>query len=105
LLVLFAERVRARKQSIDTFVVDFFGGIMMNRLALSSPEPPKKKTRRGRRKGTTSTSKNCHLPLLDVGMETGMALKKLIAEFAGIPLGHDYKLLLNAEKHLELFGY
>ena len=38
-------------------------------------------------------------------METGMALKKLIAEFAGIRLGHDYKLLLNAEKHLELFGY
>ena len=77
----------------------------MNRLAPASHGPPKKKPRRGRRKATSAKSKNCHLPLLDVGMETGMALKKLIAEFAGIPLGHDYKLLLNAEKHLELFGY
>jgi len=38
-------------------------------------------------------------------METGIAIKKSIALFAGIQYGPDYKLIRMAEKNVELFGY
>jgi hypothetical protein len=41
-------------------------------------------------------SEECHLPMLNQGEETTTAIKKLIAEFAGIPIGmviHDLRSL------------
>jgi hypothetical protein len=46
--------------------------------------------------GTTQRQIQCHLPLLNQGEETTTALKKLIAEFAGVPTGmlvHDLRTL------------
>lgn len=103
----FTGRVRDQRAHIDVFVMEFLRGFMLNRLSsAASDEPPKKRARRGRSKVTTTATKNiCHLPMLDCGEETGTFLKRLIAEFAGVPLGPHCKLLRNADKNMELFGY
>ena len=46
-----------------------------------------------------------HLPLLDQGDETSLAYKKLLAEFLGVPMGSELRLLRRASTNLAIWGY
>lgn len=65
----------------EVFVVQFLRGI-----AITSPH--------------VHPFNRSHLPMLDRGVETGQAFKKLIADFLGVPVGDDLKLIRNASVHL-----
>ncbi|CAB9525297.1 expressed unknown protein [Seminavis robusta] len=103
-LVEFAEQVQERKTVADGFVV-FLAGI-----AQSGESPPPKKRQR-KRKATNKRSQQqeantgCHLPILNCGAETGVALKRLIGEFVGIPTGREYQLVHAAATNMEYWGY
>ena len=84
----FATLARERLALVDGFVTNFLGGISI---------PPAK-----RRRGAKNL---CHLPLLDFGYETGAGIKGRIAEFAGIPMGPELKLLRPALENLKFWGY
>lgn len=47
----------------------------------------------------------CRLPLLDQGQETSLAYKKLLAEYLGIPIGKELRLLRRASLNLAKWGY
>jgi hypothetical protein len=47
----------------------------------------------------------CELPILSMGNETGTALKRLIAEYAGVPRGKELEELQMASTNLTMMGY
>lgn len=65
----------------EVFVMDFLRGI-----AISSPH--------------VHPFNRSHLPMLDRGVETGQAFKRLIADFLGVPVGVELKLIRKASLHL-----
>jgi hypothetical protein len=86
-LTAFAEKVRERLDVADTFILNFLRGITVDTTPRRAPR------------------KRCHLPRLDCGYETGAHFKREIAEFAGVPIGPQLKLLRNASANLEFWGY
>lgn len=49
-----------------------------------------------------ANSSDCAIPLLDQGAETSLGLKKLVAEFLGVPTGKELKFLRRAQENLPL---
>jgi hypothetical protein len=86
-LTAFAEKVRERLDVADTFILNFLRGITVDTTPRRAPR------------------KRCHLPRLDCGYETGAHFKREIAEFAGVPMGPQLKLLRTASANLEFWGY
>jgi len=85
-VVCFASRVRSKLEQHETYMRVFLSGISVSR----PHHPP---------------SVRCHLPLLDRGIETSVAFKKLIACFAGIPITKELHLLRKASLNLRKLGY
>ena len=82
LLTKFSSTVRERLETSDAFILTFLRGI-------STFEQH------------CAPAKRCRLPLLD----TGDDIKRLIAQFAGIPVGKEVRLLRAALENLEFWGY
>mmetsp|Transcript_17117 Transcript_17117/g.25949 ORF Transcript_17117/g.25949 Transcript_17117/m.25949 type:complete len:644 (+) Transcript_17117:3-1934(+) len=81
-LTKIAAKVRSKMELHCTYVKDFLGGI--SSVAMKSRMKP---------------NLPCYLPMLDQGAETSTALKKLIAQFLGVPVCgefHHYKAALMA---------
>ena len=74
--------VESQMELRERFVRDFLRGIA---LSQQSRVPP---------------SLRCALPMLDRGTETGTALKMVIAEFLGIPVGEKLKVYRKCLNHL-----
>jgi Domain of unknown function (DUF4116) len=78
-MVEFATRVREQKTMADGYVLEFLRGIQ-NGPELACPQP-KKRPRRGKKVSKvvpkTDAGRDCHLPLLNCGAETGVALQRL----------------------------
>lgn len=85
-LVKFASQVREKLRVADVFIGEFLRGIDVV-------------------KPNVAPALRCRLPMLDKGYETGAALKKLIAQYVGIPLGEELRLLRGASENLEFWGY
>jgi hypothetical protein len=85
-LIKFAREVREKLKVADTFILEFLRGI-----DVVTPH--------------VAPSKRCRLPKLDRGYETGAGFKKLIAQYAGVPLGKELRLLRAASANLEFWGY
>jgi hypothetical protein len=83
----FALKVRERIDVADTFILNFLRGIAVDTTPRVAPK------------------KRCHLPRLDCGHETGVHFKRQIAEYAGVPMGHELKMLRSALANLEFWGY
>ena len=96
LLADFAMEVRARLEVTDSFVLHFFGAISID----PSTSKHSKRRRTGRK-----TDDRCHLRMLDLGEETASSIKRKIAEYAGIPVGPQLKLLRAAVENLQYWGY
>jgi len=92
----FAAEVRDRLADADGYVIHFLGAIALD----PSPGKRSKRRRTGRR-----TDNCCHLRMLDLGYETGAVIKRKIAEFAGIPVGPELKMLRAALENLQFWGY
>jgi hypothetical protein len=82
----FTRSVRDKLELHDRFVKEIVCGIDIRRHSL----PP---------------AKRCQLTMLDRGNETGAALKRLIAEYLGVPLGDELKQLKSASRNLCTWGY
>jgi len=76
------EKIRTKLDLHETFVKDFLRGI-----AIVTPRQP--------------PSLRSQLPMLDRGVETSQAFKRLIAEYLGVPLGTELGLLRQAMEILE----
>ena len=100
-LVCFAKQVRERLAGDGFFL--FLQGVSLPAPPPSEPEPPKKRRRLTR--SFTEKVNHCNLPLLNCGHETSIALKRLIGEYAGAPIGVEYKLLRAAFESLTFWGY
>jgi hypothetical protein len=89
----FAAEVRERLEATDGFILDFFGAVSI------SPSNRKRSKRRRTVRG------KCNLRMLDLGYETGSVIKRMICEYADIPVGPELKLLRAALENLEYWGY
>ena len=85
-LVDFAKKVRERLKVADIFILEFLRGI-----DIVTPH--------------VAPAKRCRLPNLDRGYETGAGFKRLIAQYAGVPLGKELSLLRDASANLKFWGY
>jgi len=85
-LVQFAQDVRERLKVADIFIGEFLRGI-----DVVTPH--------------VAPAMRCRLPKLDCGYETGAGFKRLIAEYAGVPLGKELRHLRAASANLEFWGY
>jgi Domain of unknown function (DUF4116) len=83
-LVGFAARVREQLMIADLFVAEFLRGI-----AVDVPH--------------VAPALRCQLPKLDHGSDA--SIKRQIAEYAGIPLGDELRLLRSSSANLEYWGY
>lgn len=92
----FGQQLRSKMQVTEAYVLHFLGPMSIQ------PPPPKK---RGRKKRGQQPSTICHLPSLALGGEGGSYIKRLIAEYADIPVGPKYKLMRDASEHMAYFGY
>ena len=86
-LVNFALKVRERVGVANIFILNFLRGITVDKTPRVAPK------------------KRCLLPRLDCGQETCIHFKRLIAEYAGVPMGHKLKMLRSALANLEFWGY
>jgi hypothetical protein len=78
-----SQRVREKLQLHQIFCQDFLRGI-----AIVTPhQPPQLRSQ---------------LPMLDRGVETSQAFKRLIAEYVGVPFGPQLALLRRAQAHLDV---
>jgi len=78
-----SQRVREQLQLHQVFCQDFLRGI-----AIVTPhQPPQLRSQ---------------LPMLDRGVETSQAFKRLIAEYVGVPFGKQLALLRRAKAHLDV---
>lgn len=85
-LVEFSKDVREKLDIANVFIREFLGGI-----DVVTPH--------------VAPAKRCRLPMLDRGYETSSGFKKLIAQYADIPLGNELTLLRAAATNLEFWGY
>jgi len=53
----------------------------------------------------TPPANRCRLSMLDRGLETGIIFKRTIAEFLGVPLKVELRLLRSASEGLTKYGY
>jgi hypothetical protein len=121
-LVEFATNIRERLAVADSFILNFLRGISSGpQPLLEVEEPPLKRARKSKKSRATKTpaaaapassqvhpaagEQQCHLFMLDCGFETGMALKRLIAEFSDVPMGEEYRMLRDASENLTFWGY
>jgi hypothetical protein len=86
-LIDFAQKTRERLDVAETFILHFLRGIAVETTPRRAPK------------------KRCHLPRLDCGYETSTNFKCEIAEFAGVPMGPQLKLLRSASANLAFWGY
>jgi hypothetical protein len=78
----FKNTVQEKMKLHETFLNDFLRGI-----AVVTPHVP--------------PARRSHLPMLDRGVETSQAFKRLIAEYLGVPVGKELTLLRTAWNNLE----
>jgi len=76
-------QIQERLQLHQTFFQDFLRGIAI----VEHHQPPQLRS---------------HLPMLDRGVETSQAFKRLIAEYLGVPFGRHLFLLRQADTNLKL---
>jgi len=84
--VPYSSRIRSKLALLDTFVEVYLCGISCHR-------PP------------AAPAKRCRSPMLDCGPDTSASFKKLIAEFAGIPVSGELHTLRAAASNLKRFGF
>ena len=112
----FACQVRERLQPYLSFVT-FLGGISTHSTSASDPRtdnaafnPVKSPTIGSSRQSSTlrdtsSSSAPQALSLLNQGPETSTEYKRLIASYAGVPLGKELATLRQISTHLTHWGY
>ena len=81
-LIDFALKVRAKVVSHDNFVKRILCGMSASHV-----------------------DDRFHLPLLNQGNETSLVYKRLLADFLGVPMGTELRLLRQASMNLATWGY
>ena len=91
-----AVEVRANLAVTESFVLHFLCAV-----AIAPPQDLRAKRRRTCR----GPANQCHLRLLDACGDAGPSIKRMIAEYADIPIGEDLQILRTALDTLQFWGY